>query len=608
MWICPVCQRENEKLYICPQCGFDESGDILNHLSPIRLSERQLGALQLQMLWKAADGFDDYYLGLWNDHMAGNVTDEGAAHLLRKEAAAHWKKAADAGNADAYYHLGNYCQTIGAQADMGTSMTWWRLGSVAGSLDAQAAACKKALYLKPEVRKEDVSNSAYLDMALRTVWQETPRGSGILNLKDIIARPLDYYKAYGLITGSAASLDDHPKLLRLEHMTDEKRTGEIEKIRRGAVRLYYDLNIYYTADLLQSTHYERCRSVFSEVYGDGFDAFRYLMLGRLYMDHADMHHSEYYGMAVAVFEKLASEDCALAKGWLKLCQGRLNKKALSESDGALWEESAAIEVLAEQGNAQAQYLLGNLRYASGRYDEAYGFLMQSWNNRCLAAGSLLGRMYARGKYVMKEVDKAFSYIYIAGRMNTSIGLCMLGHCYYDPTYVDKNDVQALRYYKMSALKLDMDAMYAYGRMLLYGEGGTEDIQSAIHWLHGAADAGQTDAQLLLGQLYENGTKISMDLEEAEKWYARAADSHQPQNVMAYGRFLFYKRPEKGSEAVKCLEPMARLGNIEAQYMLGMCYGKGIGVKKDKKMMRHWLERAAARGHEAAGKRLANLWF
>lgn len=608
MWICPVCKSENEKLYICPQCGFDESINFLKYLSPIRLSEGLMEAFILQVSKKSHDdGFEDYYQGLWSYYRAGNISDAATARLLCQEASAYWKKAADAGNADAYYHLGNYYRRDCADADPAASMAWWNLGSAAGSLDARAAACKRALYLKPEVRKDAVSKiSDHFDMALRTVWQQEPRGSGIFNLQRIMADPLDYYKAYGLITGSTISLDDHPKLHRLERLTHEKRVKEIEVIRKGAVRLYYDLNIYYTGDLLQHSDFERCRRAFSTVHEDGFDAFRYLMLGRLYMDHADTHRTKYYGMAVAIFEKLASEDCALAKGWLRLCQGRFKKQDLA--DVTLQNEAEAIEALAKQGNAQAQFWLGNLRYSCGNYDEAHGLLMQAWNNRCLAAGSLLGNMYARGKYVIKEVDKAFSYIYIAGRMNTAIGFRMLGNCYYYQTYVDKDDARALKFYQIAAQKLDDVAMYAYGRMLIYGEGGPEDVQEGLHWLHSAAAAGLTDAQLLLGALYENGSKMSVDLDAADQWYARAADSNRSEALMAYGRFLFYKRPEKGGEAVKCLEPMARMGNIEAQYMLGLCYRKGMGVKKDKKMMRHWLERAAARGHEAARKRLANLWF
>jgi hypothetical protein len=59
-------------------------------------------------------------------------------------------------------------------------------------------------------------------------------------------------------------------------------------------------------------------------------------------------------------------------------------------------------------------------------------------------------------------------------------------------------------------------------MYANGSGVEKDEAQAVAWYRKAADQGYMDAQRRLGDCYENGKGVKKDLEEAKKWYFRAA--------------------------------------------------------------------------------------
>jgi TPR repeat protein len=57
-----------------------------------------------------------------------------------------------------------------------------------------------------------------------------------------------------------------------------------------------------------------------------------------------------------------------------------------------------------------------------------------------------------------------------------------------------------------------------------GQNGVEpDYSQAFKWLSMAAKQGQPDAQVALGQMYENGEGVPKDYALAAYWYRKAAD-------------------------------------------------------------------------------------
>lgn len=96
----------------------------------------------------------------------------------------------------------------------------------------------------------------------------------------------------------------------------------------------------------------------------------------------------------------------------------------------------------------------------------------------------------------------------------------------------------------------------------------KDSIDAINQLNAdiaAAEKGDVEAQLHLGDIYYKGDGVEKDVNVAMEWYRKAAEA----------------------------------GNADAQYNLGTCYYNGIGTEKDVETGMEWINKAAAQGHAVA---------
>ena len=122
-----------------------------------------------------------------------------------------------------------------------------------------------------------------------------------------------------------------------------------------------------------------------------------------------------------------------------------------------------------------------------------------------------------------------------------------------------------------------------------------------------AEAGDTAAQLGLGNLYDLGQGVTRDPAIAYGWYRRAAVSGSPAaefNVAAMcdtGDGV----PRNVTEAALWYGRAAAHGNRRAQYNLGQLYASGDGVPRNLDQAEVWF-RAAATELPAAADRLAAL--
>lgn len=111
---------------------------------------------------------------------------------------------------------------------------------------------------------------------------------------------------------------------------------------------------------------------------------------------------------------------------------------------------------------------------------------------------------------------------------------------------------------------DSQAQYTLAHLYLKGKGGIEfDVEEAVNLLVKAADGGHKEAAFDLAFLYLNGTKLGKDRVKALHWLTRSAE----------------------------------MGQVDAQYFLGLAY-----KKSDPGQAASWLKMATDGGHlEAAGE-------
>ncbi|UZR30980.1 tetratricopeptide repeat protein [Methylococcus mesophilus] len=67
------------------------------------------------------------------------------------------------------------------------------------------------------------------------------------------------------------------------------------------------------------------------------------------------------------------------------------------------------------------------------------------------------------------------------------------------------------------------AQFELGRLCMEGLGVERNDAEAVDWFRLAAERGHADAQFHLGLMYEQGRGVTRNFEEAFRWYDQAAD-------------------------------------------------------------------------------------
>jgi len=124
-----------------------------------------------------------------------------------------------------------------------------------------------------------------------------------------------------------------------------------------------------------------------------------------------------------------------------------------------------------------------------------------------------------------------------------------------------------------------------------------DYQTAQKILPPLAERGYVDAQMQLGEMYEQALGVTQDYAKAAKWYRMAADQG---NVEAQYHIGYDYENSQGvlqdyAEAVKWFLKAADQGNDMAQQALGRLYKAGKGVKQDWAESYFWFSLAVKGG-------------
>ena len=132
----------------------------------------------------------------------------------------------------------------------------------------------------------------------------------------------------------------------------------------------------------------------------------------------------------------------------------------------------------------------------------------------------------------------------------------------------------------------MDAQYVVGGCSLQKKSlFPKNLPQAIYYLELAANQGHAYAQYILGLNYANGFGVLRDFKRAIQYFDLASQ----QNVAAalYKLCMFYetglgvdRNPLQAARYFQLLSDFLHGKENECFYFLGLCFLKGMGVKKD----------------------------
>jgi localization factor PodJL len=159
--------------------------------------------------------------------------------------------------------------------------------------------------------------------------------------------------------------------------------------------------------------------------------------------------------------------------------------------------------------------------------------------------------------------------------------------------------------RTAALKGDPSAAYEIGVRFAEGKGVASNLDEAAKWYGRAAQAGVVPAIFRLGTLYEKGLGVNKDIDIARRYYMQAAGRGNAK-AMHNLAVLDADGGGKGANyksAAQWFRKAADRGVADSQFNLGILYARGIGVEQNLAESYKWFSLAAAQGDaDSAHKR------
>lgn len=174
-----------------------------------------------------------------------------------------------------------------------------------------------------------------------------------------------------------------------------------------------------------------------------------------------------------------------------------------------------------------------------------------------------------------------------------------------------------------------------------------DPREAMEWAHRAAETGSAKGQALLAWMLLHGPSDLRDQAASDEWYKRSAAQGCPEGALGYGMALLREprsaekeaagaaeiekaataglpaalyfsallteagvgRPKDGVAAMRQFRTAALAGSSAAQARWGKALvGGSAGVRRDTRMGRRWLHRAARAGDAEAAALLGDFYY
>ncbi len=258
----------------------------------------------------------------------------------------------------------------------------------------------------------------------------------------------------------------------------------------------------------------------------------------------------------------------------------------------------------------------------------------------------LGRFYGLGDGVSLDQEKAWAYYQKGHELGSYKCGYAMGLAYHTGHGQTRNEElakdflqQSYQFIKLEADMGDAVSTHILGTYYYYGFYVQRYIFTAIDWFKKAADLGYSDAQYMLGMIYETiGEDTSNAQEQARKYYELAAKQDHPYALYALGIWAIelehYKQaefylertanqqyalaaytlakildehdPKHPRKALEWFMVAAKQGHIEAAYYVGLYYQNGKGVEQNISEAIKWYEKAAIKNDRDALYHLAMI--
>ncbi|WP_089287459.1 MULTISPECIES: tetratricopeptide repeat protein [unclassified Azospirillum] len=186
----------------------------------------------------------------------------------------------------------------------------------------------------------------------------------------------------------------------------------------------------------------------------------------------------------------------------------------------------------------------------------------------------------------------------------------------DPRFSPPRDVDSYAGERLADLEASANAgnpiaAYKRGIAALSGIGaGGKSPAEAARWFRLAADGGHTWAAYRLGEMYRNGTGVPRNLELALSYLNGAAQARQPLAANSLG-VMALNGEGVGKDTARAAEWFtiaAEQGVADSQYNLALLTFQGDGIRQNLYNALQWMRAAAANGSAKAQTAVGRLYM
>jgi len=199
-------------------------------------------------------------------------------------------------------------------------------------------------------------------------------------------------------------------------------------------------------------------------------------------------------------------------------------------------------VFALNGQAIASELSdATAAYKAGNFSKAASLFIPLAKRGEAQAQGFLAAMYDKGQGVSQDYEAAAKWYRLAAEQGNASAQSSLAFMYSKGQVVPLDYKEALKWYRLAAEQGNADAQLRLGDWFSFWGANVftrqsvsqdnleipkdyNDLKAAVKWYQLAAEQGNADAQLRLGDWYADEKSKSKDYAEAVKWYRLAAEN------------------------------------------------------------------------------------
>ena len=290
---------------------------------------------------------------------------------------------------------------------------------------------------------------------------------------------------------------------------------------------------------------------------------------------------------------------------------------------------------ADLDNHDAQYKLA-YRYLDGigtevNKKEAFNYMLGASKSNKPEIIKTLADYYFKGVGTEVELTSAFELYSKSAHSGFAGAQSELGHCFENGSGTTKDLSKAVKWYELAIEQDDPSAKYRLGMLYYFGNGVEYNQKKAIDLIELAAEQNYAEAQFSLALFFTSiSISISTDFfslgmsggvdeknysyvdDKCFDWFLKAAENGHVFSQMIVGKcylqeissFSTFKTNKNFncsaisadySKAVKWLKIASSNDEPYAQYLLGVCYENGIGVKKNKIVAKKLIDKSIKNG-------------